>query len=153
MSLPKLPGALPHLQRQVIDLPSPTNAVGIQAAINQATATGTTRPVVHLPAGDYTVEQTLNIPAGSDLQLVGDGETTALRWTGTGHGPLLHLAGPSQATLRDFHIFGPASNSQVDGIIVDNCDQAGGRIYADQLDVYRSTQIGLFVEGLTNTAV
>jgi hypothetical protein len=151
--LPKLPGALPRLPRQVIDLAGPTNAAGIQAAINQAAASGSTRPVVHLPAGDYTVEQTLNIPTGTDVQLVGDGDATALRWAGPANGPLLHLAGPSHATLRDFHTFGPATNSQVDGLVIANSDQPGGRVYADQLDVYRSTQIGFFVEGLTNIAV
>lgn len=153
LALPRLPGALKHFQRQVIDLPGPTNASGIQAAINQAAASGGVRPVVHLPAEQYAVDQTINIPAGSDLQLIGDGALTALHWTGVGQGPMIQIPGPARATLRDFNLFGPATNSIVDGLAIEKCDQAGGRAYFDQLDVYHSHQIGLFVEGLTNTAV
>jgi hypothetical protein len=153
LTLPKLPGALPHLQRQIFDLPGPTNAAGIQAAIDRAAASAGSRPVVHLPSGDYLISDTITIPAGSDLQLVGDGGATAIHWTGTGQGPILRLAGPARATLRDFRLFGPATNSQVDGIVVDKCDQAGGKLYSDQLDVYRSTQVGVLVEGLTDATV
>jgi hypothetical protein len=108
---------------------------------------------VHLPAGDYHIEQTLTIPAGSDLQLVGDGGATSLYWIGSGQGPILYLPGPSRATLRDFHVFGPATNSQVDGILTDKCDQKRARIFGDQIDLSRSTQTGLSVEGLTNASV
>jgi len=152
MLLPKLPGALPHSQRQIFDLPGPTNAAGIQAVINQAVASGSTRPVVHLPTGDYSIEQTITIPAGTDLQLIGDGDTTGLHWAGTGQGPMVHLAGPVRATLRDFYVFGPATNSLVDGIVIDNCDQPGGKVYFDQLDVSRSSKIGLLAQGLTNAS-
>jgi hypothetical protein len=151
--LPKIPGPLLNLHRQVFDLPGPTNAPGIQAAINQAAAAGGSRPVVHLPAGNYSIQQTLTIPAGSDLQLIGDGGATSLTWTGTGQGPILYLPGPARATLRDFYLFGTGTNPPVDGILIDKCDQVRGRIFGDQLDLYRSTQVGLSVEGLTNTSV
>jgi hypothetical protein len=153
LALPKLPGPLSHFQRQIIDLPGPTNAAGIQTAVNQAVALIGSRPVVHLPSGDYSIDQTINIPARSDLQLIGDGGTTALRWTGTGSGPIIHLAGPAHATLRDFNLFQSGTNSQVEGIVIDHCDQAGATVRFDQLDVYRATQIGLFVDRLTNAAV
>jgi hypothetical protein len=151
--LPMLPGALPNLHRAIFDLPGPTNAAGIQAAINQAAALTGSRPVVHLPAGNYSIQHTLTIPAGSDLQLVGDGGATSLNWTGTSQGPILYLPGPARATLRDFYLFGPGTNSQIDGILIDKCDQARGRTYADQMDLYRSTQVGLSVESLTNAGV
>jgi hypothetical protein len=151
--LPKLPGPLPNMHRQIFDLPGPTNAAGIQALINQAAALTGSRPVVHLPAGDYHIEQTLTIPAGSDLQLVGDGGVTSLYWTGSGQGPILYLPGPARATLRDFYLFGSPTNSQVDGILIDKCDQKRARIFGDQIDLSRSTQTGLSVEGLTNGSV
>jgi hypothetical protein len=157
ISLPKLPGALPNLRRQVFDLGGPTNAAGIQAAINQAAASGATRPIVHLPAGDYSVAQTIQIPAGSDVQVVGDGYKTVLQWTGAGTGPVLHLAGPSRATLRDFALFGGVAGVTnplpADGILIDNCDQPGARIYGDQMHVYYCHELGVSVEGLTNAKV
>src|SRR5262249_4247354 len=143
----------PNLHRQIFDLPGPTNATGIQTLINQAAGFTGNRPVVHLPAGDYHIQQTITIPAGCDLQLVGDGDATSLYWTGTNKGPILYLPGPARATVRDCYLFGPSTNSQVDGILIDKGDQAGARVYCDQLDLYNSTQAGLSVEGLTNASV
>jgi hypothetical protein len=153
LALPKLPAALPRMNRTIFELPGPTNAAGIQAAINQAATSGSARPIVHLPAGEYFVSNTISIPAASDLQLVGDGGSTIIHWTGNGPGPVLTLAGPARATLRDFNILGPATNSSIDGIVIDKADQMGGRIYFDQLDVKGCSQVGLFVDSLTNTSV
>jgi hypothetical protein len=157
VALPKLPGALPRFQRQIFDLPGSTNTAGIQAAINQATAFAGGRPIVHLPVGVYTVDQTLEIPAGCDLQLVGDGNKTIIQWTGAGNGPILHLTGPARATLRDFStyggVFGVTNTTHADGILIDNCDQIGGRIYGDEIHVYRSPQVALSAEGLVNASV
>jgi hypothetical protein len=157
VTLPKLPGPLPHRQRHIIDIPGPTNAAGIQAAIDRAAAWTGTRPVVHLPAGSYPVDHTLEIPSGCDLQLVGDGYKTLLQWTGVGNGPVLHLAGPARATLRDFSVlggvFGAANGIHADTILIDKCDQPGARVYGDEMHIYRSPQFGLLVEGLTNASV
>jgi hypothetical protein len=151
--LPRLPGALPNLNRPVIDLPGPTNAAGIQAAINLAATLSGQRPVVHLPFGIYSIEQTITIPAGCDLQLAGDGARSALRWSGSNAGPVLRLAGPSRATLRDFIVFGTFNTNQADDIVIENCDQPGGRVYLDQAYVDSAQQIGLFAEGLVKTSV
>jgi hypothetical protein len=62
--------------------------------------------VVHLPAGRYPVGATLTIPAGADLQFVGDGVQSLLIWEGEDNGTMLKLAGPARATLRDFRIAG-----------------------------------------------
>jgi hypothetical protein len=85
--------------------------------------------------------------------LVGDGGATSLNWTGTNQGPILYLPGPARGTLRDFYLVGTGTNSPVDGILIDKCDPARGRIYGDQMDLYRSTQVGLSVERLTNASV
>ena len=129
---PELPGFLPNRHRTVIEVPTNSTEVEIQAAIAQADQLRGTRPVVHLAAGDYSVNRTIVIPAGSDLQLVGDGyyQVTRLNWRGDTAGPVLRLAGPSRATLREFSVF---ANGGVKGITVDNCDQAGGRVFIQQV--------------------
>jgi hypothetical protein len=50
------------------------------------------------------------VPAGCDLQLVGDGAAemaTRLNWAGRPGGVLLRLEGPSRATLRDIYVHAP----------------------------------------------
>ena len=153
LTLPKLPGALPHFNRPVIEVPGPTNAAGLQAAINFAATMSGQRPIVHLPLGACVLTQTVTIPAGCDVQLVGDGAKTSLRWSGVGAGPVLRLAGPARATLRDFIIFADSSTNQPDGIVIENCDQPAGRIFFDQANVYFAQQVGLFADGLVNANV
>src|SRR5262249_14722070 len=145
-TLPRLPGPLPRFNRPVIDIAAPTNATGLQAAINTAATMVGQKPVVHLPLGTCLIDQTVTIPSGCDVQLVGDGAKTALRWSGVGTRPLLQLNGPVRATLRDFIIFGTSNTNQADAIVVENCDQPGARIYFDQVNVYQAQQIGFFVD-------
>ena len=67
------------------------------------------------------------------LQFVGDsaGETgTRLNWTGPAGDVALRLEGPSRATLRDFYVHAPNGR----GLVVEDADQTGGRIVADQLN-------------------
>ena len=84
--------------------------------------------------GDYKVAQTLVIPPGCDLQLVGDsaGETgTRLNWAGPEDGVVLRVMGPSHVTLRDLYLHAGGARA----LLVDDCDQPRGRIFADQLNV------------------
>jgi hypothetical protein len=152
-SLPLLPGPLPAINRPTIEILAPTNAAGLQAAITAAAAFAGQKPIIHLPLGTCLIDQTVAIPAGCDLQLVGDGSKSALRWAGLGAGPVLQFAAPVRATLRDFIIFGFSNTNQADAILVQNCDQANGRIYFDQVNIYRAQQNGLFVDGLAQVSV
>ena len=133
-------------------MPAGASALQIQAAIDAADALRGTRPVVHLPAGNYSIDRTLVIPAGSDVQLVGDGVRwcTQLLWGGEGEGPVLRLAGPSRATLRDFSIQG---NNHARGIVADNCDQPGSRILFDQTYSTSARDNNVLVDRLDYTDV
>ncbi|MGE5297480.1 MAG: glycosyl hydrolase family 28-related protein [Solirubrobacterales bacterium] len=132
-ALPTLPPTPPRRERKVFDVPAGAEGVTIQQAIDDAAKLAGQRPVVHLPMGNYKVAKTLIIPAGCDLQLVGDsaGETgTRLNWAGPDDGVVLRILGPSHATLRDFYIHA----GQARAVLVENCDQPRGRIFADQLN-------------------
>ena len=131
-ALPALPRTAPNLKRPVFEVPKGAGANDIQQAIDAAAKLNGQRPVVHLPPGTYHLDRTVVVPAGSDLQLVGDGRdyATVLAWTGTNAGPVLWLRGPSRAVLRDFDIRDEAHRANV--IVIDNCDQVGARIYGDQ---------------------
>ena len=135
----------------------------IQAAINQAAAMPAgTNPVVHLKKGSYDVSSTITIPAQIPITIVGDGASehgSVLAWTGTGAGPVVWLEGPSRATLRDLSISGGSAGG-VDGILIDNANQPGGRIYGYEVQTNGASagaghlvDAGFDISGINQTAV
>ena len=157
-TLPKLPSTPPQRKPRIFEVAAGTNSREIQWAIDEASKLAGQRPVVHLPMGNYGVDQTLVIPANCDIQFVGDGagETaTRLNWTGAEDGVLLRLDGPSRAILRDFYIHAPDAR----GLLIENADQPSGRIFADQLNIngphqkHQPHSAALRVNGLSQTDV
>ena len=135
--------------RTVIEVAAGADAVAIQTAIDRAMTLKGQRPVVHLPKGNYTLKQTLVVPAGCDLQLVGDGPENATQLFGSGVDPVIRVSGPAQATFRNLLV--NAGNSAV-GILMEQGDQPGGRIFGEQLNV-TGFQYGFVADGLKQTHV
>jgi len=144
------PGPLPKRKRPVIELAKTSTTADIQQAIAKACTMTSQRPIIHLPAGTYSMQETLVVPAGCDVQIVGDGCDTILHWAAKERAPVLRLVGPSRATLREFFI-DAAKNA--DGLVIDNCDQPGGRIFMDQANVTGAQEVGLLVDGVENANV
>jgi pectate lyase-like protein len=157
-ALPRLPSTPPKSNCRIFEVSVDANAQDIQQAINEAAKLSGQRPVVHLPMGTYKVDRTLVIPRSCDVRFVGDGagETaTRLNWAGPAEGVLLRLEGPSRARLRDIYLHAPNARS----LVIEDADQAGGRVFADQLNVNGSRQkqesraAALRVNGLDQTDV
>ncbi len=144
---PVLPPVAPNRRRPIIEVPANCEGAAIQAAISEAKQYQGQRPVVHIPAGQCKIAQTLVIPAGLDVQLVGDGYiyTSRLVWAGEGEGPVLRLEGPSRAILRDLHIVG---GGRAEGVLLTACDRPNGRIFSEQLSTEGGLGIGLLADGL-----
>lgn len=151
---PALPGTPPNRNRRVFELGRSATDVEIQAAIDAAQAFNGQRPVIFLPFGDKQVAKTLIIPAGSDVQLVGDGTFfgTTLSWFGPAGGTVLKLEGPSKATLRDLRINGNAGQ-RATAIQITNADQVGGRVLLSQPLSYDNTLDEVRVDRLDHTLV
>jgi hypothetical protein len=147
--MPTLPVTPPNNNRQIFEVAPGSSSAQIQQAINAAAASGMDKPVVHIEPGNYSVDTTLVVPAGSDMQIVGDGFYSQLTWAGTGTGPVLQLQGPSKATLRDFQVYGSYSGN---GIEVDNVDQPGSSVFMEETWLAGS-DTDLFVDALDNTNV
>ncbi|MBN1418977.1 MAG: hypothetical protein JXP34_09385 [Planctomycetes bacterium] len=131
---PELPPTPPRRKRPIFDVAPGGGAAEIQRAIDEAAQRGGDCPVVHLPKGTYRIERTIVVPAALPIRIIGDGgaETaTVLEWSGDGGGPIFRLLGPSRATIRDL-LLGAGRGR---GIIIEDADQPGGRIFADQLNV------------------
>lgn len=151
-----VPGFLPKANRPIIEVAPGANALAIQEAIDAAAALNGSRPVVHLPVGDFFLDRTLVIPAGCDLQLVGDGAIgggSANRGTSLcapSASTALRLAGPARATLRELRISGSAGGI---GLVVDNCDQPGARVFTEKTDFGTVEASNLIVDRLDHTEV
>jgi hypothetical protein len=129
-----LPGVRPNFHRQIFEVPTNATTAQIQAVINQAVLVSGNRPIVHIPTGTYSINSTIYIPANTDIQVVGDGygleNGTILRWTGAIKGPMISIAGPSKATLRNLTVWGTTATST--GVFIGNADQVGARVFSDQ---------------------
>jgi hypothetical protein len=146
---PSLSSALPNLKRPIFEVRAGAGTSEIQDAVLAAVRRNGHRPVVHIPHGTYLIAETLTLPV-SDVQLVGDGYGTILRWAGAGAGPVLRVKGPSKATVREIQIDAAA---KADGVVIDTVDQAGSRVYMDQAQLRAGRQTNLFVNRLDNTTV
>jgi len=155
--LPELPGTPQNLQRPVFEVSAGADAEGIQKVLDTAAKRVGERPVVHLPMGIYKIKRTLIVPGLGDVQLVGDGASeiaTVLQWVGPPGEPLLRLQGPTRATVRDLNIAAGAGT----GILIEDSDQDGAKVFADQLKASGSSPntkavVGVHVDGVERADV
>ncbi len=151
----KLPGAAAKMPRPIFEVPPDAGNDVIQGIIARALKQTGKGPVVHFPGdrdgkgGQYTLTQSLEIPANSDIQLVGDAEHTQLTLKGVPGQPLVHLAGPTKAVLRDLKM----NNDTGPALLVTDCDQPGARVHGEMLDPVAKSGSGLQVEGVDNLHV
>jgi hypothetical protein len=148
---PVLPGTPPNPHRRVFEVPKDAGSPEIQQAIDAASGSGSTRPVVHIPEGMHVIKGTITVPRGSDVQIIGDGYlATRLEWQGPGAGPVFHLTGPSKAQFREIAISGARA---ADGIVIDGIDQPEARIHMEQGQFRSASAAGLFVDGIEKANV
>ena len=140
-----------NLGRTIIDLSPGANAATIQMQINAAVPYKGTHPVIHFPAGAYPVSTTLTIPAGLDVQFIGDGYGSVINFSGTGS--VFKCSSPCKMSAQDFQING----NNADGFLIGTEDSVTARVQARGLYTQNvSTGVGTCAylnEGLTNTRV
>jgi hypothetical protein len=144
----KAPGAAPHafapyVRRHVTEIAPGAPVEDIQKAVDEAAALRGQRPVIHIPLGEYKFTKPLNIPAFSDVQIVGDGPHCSAIGS-------VVIAAQSRAVLKDLFcciddgvaitIVGDPDGSRVIGLDCGN-------------EVMKSTQMGLLFERLKNVNV
>ena len=149
-TIPGLPPTPARFVGPVIEVRSNATRLQIQQAIDSAAVNNVLRPVIHLPAGLYFIDQPLVIPPGSDLRIVGDGGKTTLKWTGASTGSILRITGPTHAIVRDLRLHGSGLARCVS---IEGCDQENARIHLEQVDVRHHSVAGLRVRGLSRASV
>jgi hypothetical protein len=102
----------PLSNRQVFDVTPGSSSVEVQAAINSAVAVG---GIVHLPAGNYNVLQTLEIPANANVAILGDGAISDLVANSSLQGPV--ISSYAKTLQMDDFRFSSYSTSPTDALI------------------------------------
>ncbi|MBC7921737.1 MAG: hypothetical protein H7Z75_11700 [Ferruginibacter sp.] len=148
---PVLPGTPPKRSRRVFEV-SPGWDHNLQKIVDSAAALVGQRPVIHLRPGSYSLTNTLVIPPGADLQLVGDGFSSAISWFGAQDGTVLRLAGADRVVLRDFTVYGNYK-TPAKGIVIEHGDQADKQVFMEGVRVWGANQTGVLMEGFRNTNV
>ncbi len=129
-TLPTLPATPVRQNRKIYEVVPGSNAKQIQAVIDLVVANGDSNAVVHLPSGPfYDLDATLVVPSRTQLQIVGDSLVTTLRWKGPKNQPMIHLKGPSYATVRDLSMYSHGATAKA--ILIDSADQSGGRVFIE----------------------
>ena len=150
---PRCPARPRDCSRKVFEVRPGSDAAAIQATIDAAAKLTGQRPIIHFGVGQYPINRTLTIPAGCDVQLVGEGipDNTQLQWTGDGSGPIVKMAGPSRAThsgsgagrLRERPMPWRSTGAT----------KPGGRVFFDQVQVDGATEVGYLVNGVERSQV
>jgi len=131
----KIPASI---KREIFEIPANADASTIQQTINAAVKLKGKKPIVHFAAGTYTINKTLQIPGGADLQLTGDGclEATVLLPSANfpAGGALIKIEGPTNVVIRELQL-GKFTNSKtgVDAIQFINTDQQNSNAFIDQI--------------------
>jgi hypothetical protein len=139
-----LPSTPPQSELPVIEVQNGDIAAALADAGNRAV-------IVHIPFGRWDVPATLEV--GPNVTLTGDGYGATQLAAGPNASPILHLAGPSHAVVRDLGLRGWTQNGRVTtGLLVDNADQPDGLVHAE-FTLLQADKAAWDVSGLNQTTV
>lgn len=155
MKKPALISTAPFLlsvNRQVFEIPENATSESIQQIINKASALKT-RAIVHFGLGTYQLDKTIEVPAGSDIQIIGDGLIygTVLLKKGADDASFyfFKVNGPSYITIRDLQVGRDPTVDHTNGFLFSGIDQPASEVRLEQL--YTLGNKTLFINKLDYT--
>jgi hypothetical protein len=145
---------LPTRQNRAVFEVRGNDDVAIQAAINAAAASGTVKPIVHLPSGVYLINKTITLPVNSDIQLVGDeiDSTALLRMFSGDSGPMVSIPSIS-ASVSNLTLNASTDPGRGDGLLIQMPDQPSSRIVGDQLLLQGENATSVSVDGIEQSTI
>lgn len=148
--LKKMPLTPVITKRKIFEVPAGADDIVIQQIINEAAKLKGSRPVVHFPYGQYTLNKTVVIPQGADMQLIGDGlrYSTTIKFGKPDQfkgKSLFKIYGPSYITIRDLQL-GTFVKFKWKALEFEETDQPGSYVKMDQ--IYTIADTCLFINGL-----
>ncbi len=138
--VPPIPTAIDELSTRPVY--TVTDVANLQAVIDAAEA-DPLPAVVHIPSGRYFIDEPLQIDAGSDLILAGNGTSTELRWLSGTEGTMLEIDGRNAAgvTVRDLNMRGidsPNDRGDATCIHVSHVNQDGAAVLLNKISARSS---------------
>lgn len=147
--LRQLPPTPAKTSRKIFEVPANASASSVQKIINEALKLKGSRPVLHFGFGKWYFDKPLLIPAGSDIQLRGDGLLYASTLINKNGNPVLIIKGPSYVSIQDIQIGEVTGNKTSQPVILfENTDQPGSTVITDQL--YSLADTTLFIRDLNH---
>ncbi|MEJ7766479.1 MAG: glycosyl hydrolase family 28-related protein [Chitinophagaceae bacterium] len=144
---------VPYIKRKTFEVPVDAASAAIQKIIDAAAALKGQRAIVHFPMGNYNIDQTLNIPAGSDIQLIGDGILYAsILKKGskvTSGFYFFKIKGPSYITIKDIQIGQDGPRDKTTAFLFTNIDQPTSQVIIDQ--IYSKANNTIYIDQLNYT--
>jgi hypothetical protein len=124
--------------RVIITVPTGAGSKKIQELIVEAVRLKGKRPVLYFPFGKYLIDQPLQVPAGADLQVTGDGYLYASVLLPSANFPLgqslIQIDGPTSIVIRDIQLGNFTSmKAGINGIQFRHIDQANSQAFIEQL--------------------
>ena len=140
----------PFSHRVVFDVPALTNSAGLQATIDKAVASG--GGVIHLPGGNFNINQTVTIPTNADIALIGDGYISNLVGAAALQGPMIVSHGKTvQIDNLRFSSYSPSATSAA--IELNIPDSPSTRILCDECTFNYSKTSAILVNGLDEASL
>lgn len=125
------------VRRPILEVDSKSTSDQIQQLLEKAHQLKGQRPVLHFQFGTYTLNKPLIVPAGSDVQIEGDGMIYAsvveAANTFPKGSPLLMVQGPSKVSITGVHLDAGQLNREIDGISFVNVDQKNAEAFTDMI--------------------
>lgn len=144
---------LPFVKRKVFEVPEDAGSAAIQKIINIAAALKGQRAVVHFPMGTYNIDKTLEVPAGSDMQLIGDGILYGSIFKKSSGDSrefyFFKIKGPSYVTIKDIQIGQDGPRDKTSAFLFTNIDQPSSQVRIDQ--IYSKATNSIYINKLDYT--
>ncbi|MEO5995912.1 MAG: glycosyl hydrolase family 28-related protein [Chitinophagaceae bacterium] len=142
-----------YIKRKIFEVPADAGSEAIQKIINTASALKGQRSIVHFPMGNYNISKTIEVPAGSDIQIIGDGLLYASVFkkitTNEGEFNFFNIKGPSYITVKDIQIDQEGARDKTVAFNFTNIDQPKSQVRIDQ--IYSKATNTLYIDKLNYT--
>jgi hypothetical protein len=135
--------------RQAFDVAPGASSGALQAAINAAVSVS---GIVHLPAGNYNVTQTLQIPAKANIAILGDGSISDLVSNASLQGPALSSYAKT-LQMDDFRLSSYSTSTTAAQIDLHVPDVPSTYIFCDGCTVDDQTTTALEWDGLDDATM
>ncbi|WP_433968311.1 glycosyl hydrolase family 28-related protein [Tunturiibacter gelidiferens] len=140
----------PPSGRPIFEVPLGSSASEIQKLVDSA-ALSREGGVVHFPAGQFLIDQTINVPDSANLTLTGDGPLTDLAGTISLSGPVLKISG-THVRLENMQLASLGGLTTDTALEIDIADRPSTSVHCDQCKTAFS-KLSLQVDEIDNALV